>query len=114
MEMKNVPIRVPVDLHLKVKRRMLDVYGDDNFQKLIVSYLERFAESGSSATVGIASEKPDATGTLKEQRHVSEFLEFLRTGEKNDVHTVLSLIARLSTKKAESDESLQERKLNRR
>ena len=112
MEKKNVPIRVPVDLHLAASKRMLAEQGEINFQRLLVGALESFVADGNPLT-----QQPvdvNATGTSKEQKQVSDFLQFLRTGEKGDVHTVLSLIARFSTRADGSNESLQERKLNRR
>jgi hypothetical protein len=65
--------------------------------------------------------KPAASGGLygpevspKNKVIVNEFLDFLRTGEKSDVHTVLSLIARLSARRGEMGESSPERKLHSR
>jgi hypothetical protein len=112
MEDKKITIRVPEALHLSAKRRMLDQFGNDNFQRLLLSALESFVEGDGSSLVEVEAAK--SIGTAREQKQVSEFLDFLRTGEKSDVHTVLSLIARFSTRKADVDESLQERKLNNR
>jgi hypothetical protein len=112
MEKKNVPIRVPVDLHLAASKRMLAEQGEINFQRFVVRALEAFVADEASLPSSEGSVK--TTGTAKEQKHVSEFLEFLRTGEKSDVHTVLSLIARLSAHRSEMGESLPERKLHSR
>jgi hypothetical protein len=109
---KKITIRVPDALHLKVKMRMLDQFGDDNFQRLLVAALESFVADGGAPRMDASG--PKSTATAKEQKQVSDFLEFLRTGEKSDVHTVLSLIARLSAHRSEMGESLPERKIHSR
>ncbi len=52
MEEKKITLRVSQELHLKAKRRMLDEFGEDNFQRLLHDFLIRYADGeaeGSAA-----------------------------------------------------------------
>ncbi len=113
---KKLTVMIPMATYLRAVSRMTPL--GLKFQGLLLHLLQNWVED-DAADGEIASDSKvlhgsNVSGTAKEQKQISEFLEFLRTGEKSDVHTVLSLIARLSTRKAEFDESLQERKLNNR
>ena len=58
MEKRNISVLCPVDLHRRVKMRMLDELGDDNFTRLILGFLEQYANVG----IGI-SNKETSTDT---------------------------------------------------
>jgi len=113
---KKLTVMIPMETYLKALSRMSPL--GLKFQGLLLGLLQSWVESGEKKDEAVLSSSAErgskVVGTVKEQKQMSEFLEFLRTGEKSDVHTVLSLIARLSSRSAESSETLKERKLNRR
>jgi hypothetical protein len=43
--MKNISVRCPEELHRAVKMKMLEDFGDDNFTRLILDYLESYANN---------------------------------------------------------------------
>ncbi len=113
---KKLTVMIPMATYVKAVSRMSPL--GLKFQGLLLHLLQDWVENAEADGDAFSDSKlqrgSNVSGTTKEQKQVSEFLDFLRTGEKSDVHTVLSLIARLSSRRSEISESSQERKLNSR
>lgn len=45
-----IGVRLEAALHLKAKRRMLDEFGEDNFQRLLHDFLTRYANPSAEGT----------------------------------------------------------------
>ena len=108
MEKKNIPIRVPVDLHLAASQRMLIESGEINFQRFMIQALEEFVRGQSTHIVSTAESQRG--GTKKEQAAVDQFLAFYRSAPKEEVHIVLSHLARHREISPESNISVVEKK----
>jgi len=57
MEEKKVTIRLSPEIHKLVRRKMEDDFGRDNFQALLVGYLQRYLAGESAGMAPTASTK---------------------------------------------------------
>jgi hypothetical protein len=113
---KKLTVMIPMETYVRAVSKMspLGLKFQGLFLQLLQGWVESIEAGGEASSNSKLERGPNVVGTAKEQKQVSEFLDFLRTGEKSDVHTVLSLIARLSAHRSEMGESLPERKLHSR
>jgi hypothetical protein len=96
MEKKNISVLCPVDLHRRVKMRMLDELGDDNFTRLILGYLESYASNGATSGNLIES------STKPTHKEVSEFERCLAVNPEITLAYLASLQMAIQTLPGES------------
>jgi len=92
MEEKKITLRVSTALHRQAKIRMLDDLGEDNFQRLLHNYLDRYANRlVETAEIPVLQPGP----IVNEAAHalIDELIEKRPETAENILATIRALVA---------------------